>query len=233
MSDTLFGSVESGTPLETRAGASQMASFLQSVLSGNTDRLNPFQRLGAQSFSNLFGVTPGDVGVSGVVTDLLRDPSSHTSDMFAAMRPFENRQTKEAVAGTRAMFGTAGGRFSRNAADAEARVRGELADQFGLNRQQALLQAQQQRGNFLANLFGLAGQNQQMSMMPLQLAAQFMQPGAPVVREGLLPGIISAAGNIYAGRQFAGGGGGGQYIPPTPYPVGDPGDPFGPGGSHY
>ena len=185
MSDTLLGGEVSGTPLETRGGSKKIG---QDLLTGG---------------GRLAAAGRGAVGFGPDVTGqaaerLLVDPADRLMGLFAALEPFERRQTDEAVAGVRSGFGRLGGRFSRNVVDAESRTRGELAGQFARTREESLLEAQGQQGQLLASLLqallGARGQT-----------LDFFRPGAPNFREGVLGDLIAAGGTVAAGG--AGGAG--------------------------
>lgn len=222
MSDILFGGEKSGTPLETRAGTGQMANLFSNRMRQGAGTL------GAESFANMFGISPGEAGVGDIIKQMLTNPANRLEGLFSAMEPFERRQTNQAVSGVRNMFGTAGGRFSRNLGEAEAQTRGELSNQFARTRQEGILGAQGQQANFLAQLFQLANQ---AGLGEMDTMARFFQPGAPVYTEGLIPGLIGAAGNIFSAMQFNKGKPGG--IPSTPNTLPPPDDPFRPGGSGW
>lgn len=204
MGQTLFGGEQSGTPIETRGGVRDFAGLLQRFLTGGRAgqiaALAPGSRLTSDALANIFG---GDLAIGDVAQDLLASPEDATRGIFAALEPYERRAMDEAATGVRSMFGTVGGRFGRNVAQAEARTRGEIAGQFNRNRADTLLDANAQRAAALASILGIAQNQAQLSLAPLQLGAQYFAPGAPVQTEGLLGGLISAAGNIYSSRQFA------------------------------
>lgn len=193
MGDTLMGKEVSGTPLETRRGTTQFADFLQGILTGNagnrvTDVTAPFQRLTTDALMTMFL----DPQLGPMLDELLRTPAESTAGLFSAMEPFERRTMDEAVAGTRNLFGSMGGRFSRNVADAESQVRGEVAGNFARTREEALLAANQQRLGGVLGILDAAQRNAQMSLAPLDLMSRFFQPGAPQFQPGILPGLISA-----------------------------------------
>lgn len=217
MGTTLMGGESSGTPLETRSGSQELAKIFQSSMAGNTGQLEamlaPFQRLGAQSFASNFGYDPTQIG--GVLEEMLADPGSATSGLFSSMEPFERQETQRQVGGMRNIFGAAGGRFSRNIASGEAELRGNLANQFGRARQEALLGANAQRGNTLASLMQFIGQQQQAQLAPLEMMMRYFQPGAPIQSEGLLPGLLGAAGNFMLARQMRRPGGGPTSVDPN------------------
>lgn len=187
MSDTLFGGEISGTPIETRPGTQAIA---QDLLGGGG-------RLAAAGRGAL-GFGPDQTGEA--ISRLLVDPADRLMGLFAALEPFERRQTEEAVAGVRGGFGRLGGRFSSNLINAESRTRGELAGQFARSREESLLEAQGQQGQLLAQLLqallGARGQT-----------LDFFRPGQPNFREGVLGDLISAGGTVAAAQ--AGGGPGG------------------------
>lgn len=203
MSDFLFGGERSGTPLETRQASSDLARmFQQQIRSGAFGGSDP-----SQSFINQFGFDPRSLPLGDAITAGLRDPASQTQGLFSSLEPFERRQTAEQVAGLREMFGTMGGRFSRNLGMAEGDLRSNLANQFLQTRQQGLLDANAQRNNLVASLLQSIPQAQVAANDPLRIAAQFLQPGSPIFTEGLAPGLLGAAGNL-AGLYFLRGAGG-------------------------
>ncbi len=211
MGDTLFGGEKSGTPIETRAGTSQIANDL---LSGG--------RLTADATRGALGFGPNNVGIEAAVMRLLADPADRLQGLFAALEPFERRQTNQAIADTRGSFGRLGGRFSTNILEGEARTQGELGAQFARTRQEALLQAQGQQSQALAVILqGLLGARGQ--------TLDFFAPGAPNFQEGFFGDLIAAGGNI-AGEFFGNpnrfgdiptGAGGGQpnFFPPVSGPI--------------
>lgn len=180
MASTLFGGEMSGTPIETRGGTSAIS---ESLLRGGG-------RLATASRGSL-GFTPGSVGTGAAAERLLRDPRDRLRGLFAAMVPFERRQTEESVAGLRSGLGRLGSRFGRSAEDAEIRQRGELSNQFARTRQEGILEAEQFQMQSLAQILQalLTGRGQTLD---------FFQPGAPNFREGILPELIQAAGNVAA-----------------------------------
>jgi hypothetical protein len=207
MSDLMFGRERSGTPLETRGGTQQLARMLQGLLGGSPagargleNMMEPFHRMGAQSFMNLWGLDPRELGIGEVARDVLAHPGDRTRGLFSAMEPFEERETQRQVAEMRDIFGTAGGRFGRNVAGAEGELRGELSGQFARSREQALLEAGGQRIQALLGLLGAGIQQQGASLAPLELLTRFFQPGPMVWQEGIAPDIIRGAGNVAASK---------------------------------
>ncbi len=179
MGDTLFGGEMSGTPIETRGGTRRVASDL---LSGG--------RLVSEASRGSLGL-PGDMDLGGVTERLFTDPGDRLQGLFAALRPFEERQTQQAVEGVRGSFGRLGGRFSRNVLDAESRTRGEVAGNFARSREQSLIDAEGQQIQALATvlqaLLGARGQT-----------LDFFRPGAPNFREGIFGDLVSAGGQVAA-----------------------------------
>lgn len=182
MADTLFGGEVSGTPIETRGATRAVGSDL---LSGGG-------RLAASSRGSL-GFSAGDLGTGAVASRLLRDPRDRLRGLFAAMEPFEARQTEEQVAGLRSGLGRLGARFGRSGMESEERLRGELGNQFARTRQEGILEAEGMQANTLAQVLQalLTGRGQTLS---------FLQPGAPNFREGILGELIAAGGNLGAAR---------------------------------
>jgi hypothetical protein len=135
------------------------------------------------------------MNLTGVTDRLFTDPADRLRGLFAALQPFEERTTNEAVEGVRGSFGRLGGRFSRNLLDAENRARGELAGSFARSREQSLIEAEGQQIQALAtvlqSLLGARGQT-----------LQFFQPGAPNFREGIFGDLIGAGGQIAAARML-------------------------------
>lgn len=204
MSDTLMGKEISGTPIESRRtarGADDLFSqFLTGMLRGGG--LTP-GRLGAESFSNLLDFNLGDLNLGGAASDLLADPRSQTSGLFAALQPFEAEETSRQVSGLRNAFGTVGGRFSRNLAEGEGALRSRLAGEFARNREQAILQANQQRLGAFNTIIQAALQGDQNALQLLSIITSFGSPGQPGFQQGLLPSLISAGGNIAAAKFLA------------------------------
>jgi hypothetical protein len=100
-----------------------------------------------------------------------------------------------------------GGRFSRNAMDAEEMLRGRLAAEFMRTREQALLGASEVRNQALASLLGASTQAGQVNNQFLASLLGFLQPGAPMYQPGILGELIAAGGTI-AGQAVGAGGGG-------------------------
>jgi hypothetical protein len=197
MADTLFGGTKSGTPIETRGGTSQLADFWKTMMDQN--QVNDFfGRLTSEAMMNQFGFDPSSLGLEDAMTRALADPRDATAGLFSAMQPFEAQETDRQISGLRGAFGTMGGRFSKNLLSAEGQARGELAGQFGRNREQALLGAQTTQNNALATILQAASQGRQQAfnetMMPWQMMQSFFQPGAPIHTGGILPGILQLAG---------------------------------------
>lgn len=186
MSTTLFGGEMSGTPIETRGATRAIGA----------DLLRGGGRLAAASRGTL-GFDATGVGTGAAAGRLLRDPRDRLRGLFAAMEPFERRQTEEAVAGVRSGLGRLGARFGRSAEDAEIRTRGELADRFARTRQEGILQAEGLQANALGMILNalLQGRGQTLG---------FLQPGAPNFREGILGELIQSGGNVLAARMAGG-----------------------------
>ena len=207
MSDMLQGKEVSGTPIETRKGAAQLGSYYANrIYQGPGGIAQPFLELGGQAARSILGFDASGAGIPGAVTAALQDPVARTSALMRTMQPFEERETNRQVAQLRDMFGTMGGRFSRNLGSAEAELRSGLSAEFERNRENALLAAQSQRNQALASILGSLISGNQVGfsnvMAPWAMANQYLSPGAPMYREGILPGLISAAGNIFAASQL-------------------------------
>lgn len=208
MSDFLVGKERSGTPLETRGGSDQLARLLESILRGGEGgglerSMAPFHRMGAQSFMNQFGLDPSELGIGDVARSVLADPADRTRGLFAAMEPFERRETEHQVGNLRDIFGTMGGRFSRNVGDAETQLRGELGGQFARSREQSLLEAGGQRIQALLGLLQGVNESSRTGLAPLEMMMNFFRPGEMVWQEGVLPDLIRAGGNV-AAHKFGG-----------------------------
>ena len=189
MSDFLFGSVESGTPVETQRGAQQLADLFQGFAGRNRDNLND-----PTSFLK-------HMGLDSAVMQMLQNPASQASALNQTLAPFEARQTEQAVSGVRNMFGTAGGRFSRGLADRESQVRGEMANQFANVRAQNVADIQRMQAALIPQLAALMLRSEQD---PWQMMTQFMRPGGPVYQQGALGDLIGLGGTI--AMMGAGGG---------------------------
>lgn len=239
MGSTLFGGEKSGTPIETRAGTSDLASFYQNLLKhGGPDALaSMFGRGATQGMVNMLGFDPSTMGLGDTAAQVLMDPTDATAGLFRSMQPFEQRETDRQVAGLRDMFGAMGGRFSRNVAGAEGTMRSQMSQGYDVNRYNALLSAGGQRANALMGLLGAMnqarGQAFNEQMLPMQLMQSFFQPGAPQQTEGILPGLLQLGGTAammalmpgMGGTGGAGAGAGGfpnwrtpDTFVPTPSP---------------
>jgi hypothetical protein len=197
----LFGGESSGTPMETRGATTSMANWYQDLIAGNFEN-NPFNRMSSEAAVNMLGFDPGAMGLTDVIPQLLRDPADMTSGLFASMVPFEQRMMEESTAGLRGSMGSMGGRFSRNLLDAETKMRGELSNQFASSREQALMQANQQRVDtvdaLMRSLIGAHSVSGQNMGNLLGNASNFLRPGETVHTGGMLPGLISTAGTMWA-----------------------------------
>lgn len=199
MSDFLFGSEESGTPVETRRGTTELAQLLRTGnQEGFASMMAPFHRVGAQGFQSMFGFDPASAGVGDVVQDLLASPEDRTAGLFSSMEPFERRETARQVEDMRSMFGTVGGRFGTGAMTGETELRGELAQRFARSREEALLAAEELRSNVLSSVMQMANQSRSIDAQNIGNLLSFFAPGAPVQKQGALGGLISTAGNIWA-----------------------------------
>ena len=191
----------SGTPVETRGGAAGLGEILRNFFANPTGQEGlPFGRQRAAGASGAFGFDVGDLNIEEALRSALGDPADVTAGLFAALEPFERRETERQVTGLREMFGTLGGRFSRNVGQAETRQRAELAEGFARNRAQqtipAMLQATGQRNqainSILQALLGGAG----IESQSLGQFLQFLQPGAPNIQQGALGQILGAGGAL-------------------------------------
>jgi len=194
----------SGTPKETRAGTQELANLFRSMFGGGpeglVEGLAPFTRLGSQSFQSMYGVDPSMLGIGEIAQELLAHPEDLTAGLFRSMVPFEERETSRQVAGLREMYGTMGGRFSRNLMQGESELRGELGGQFARERQRALLEAGGQRAQTLLGLMNQMQASQAMGQQGLGMIMDFFRPGAPVYQEAMLPYLIAAAGRVAAAK---------------------------------
>lgn len=202
MSDFLFGGFktppqQSGSPLETRGAIGDLAGILQQSFGraldpkkalfqdlrsgaqqfGQSRISSPFQRM-ASELSLSTGFSPEQFNPA--LMRALIDPASQASALTRTLEPFEQRQTEQSVAGLRSGLGTLGGRFSRNALEAESQLRGELSNQFARNRAQAVMDAQGQQAQLLSQIIPAAMQTSlQAQLGPLSFLGSFLQPGAP------------------------------------------------------
>jgi hypothetical protein len=204
--------VQSGSPTETKGAAQAVGTDIQNMFQGQdinsiiSQLSTPFQRMGASAAANVTGGWD-TAKLGGTIDQLLTSPADQTAGLFAALNPIEQQTTDRAVAGTRNLFGTMGGRFSRNVATGEAQTRGQVAQQFDLTRSNALLQANQQRGSVLANLMQAINQASatqgNQTLQALQALLGFAAPQAPVVTPPLLPGLIGAGAQLGAAKILA------------------------------
>lgn len=201
MSDILFGGEVSGTPLETRDGTSNIAAQLIQMLG---DPSQGAGRLVTGSQMNTLGFDPSSLGLGDVVKRSLQDPASRTSGLFASLEPFERRSRDQAVSDLRGGFGRLGGRFSSNRDTAEAELIQSLNQGFMRTREEALISAQGEQNQALAQLFQAMIGSAGIGVDQLQALLQFFQPGAPNFREGILGDVIGAAGNLGAAKVTGG-----------------------------
>ena len=201
MSDVLFGGEKSGTPIETRGATGNAAYGINQYLQGGG---GPMANLQSQSLMSLLGFDPGTIGFEGAATSALRDPTDVTAGLFRSLEPFEKRFTERSTQTQLGQFGGMGGRFSRNASDADTMMRGELGNQFATVRETALLEANNQRNQVLAALLGAVNQAGQVGNQQMGNYLQFLSPGSPNWQQGILGDLLGAAGNV-AGA-YAGGG---------------------------
>lgn len=214
MGSTLFGGEKSGTPIETRGGTSDIASFYQNLLKhGGPEALaSMFGRGATQGMINMLGFDPSTMGLGDTAAQVLMDPTDTTAGLFRSMQPFEQRETDRQVAGLRDIFGAMGGRFSRNVAGAEGTMRSQMSQGYDVNRYNALLSAGGQRANALMGILGAVnqarGQAFNEQVLPMQMMQSFFQPGAPQQTEGILPGLLQLAGTALLTRGMGGMPGG-------------------------
>jgi len=198
MGDFLLGKETSGTPTETKGATGQMGGILEKILSegGLGGLAAELERMQTEGLMSSLGFDPATLGLEGVIGELLASPSDTTSGLFAAMKPFEERETERQVGGMRNMFGTAGGRFSRNLMTGEGRLRGELSEGYARTREQSLLQAGGQRSQTLMGLLNaiIGARSASTNMMAPFL--QFMAPGAPQYQQGALGEILGSVGSL-------------------------------------
>jgi len=147
---------------------------------------------------NLLGFDPSTIGFESAATSALADPTDVTAGLFRALRPFEERYTNQATTEQVGAFGQLGGRFSRNALDADTRLRGELGNQFEVARQNALLTANEQRNNALAALLTAVANAGQVGNQRTANYLSFLSPGSPNWQTGIMGDLIEAAGNVIA-----------------------------------
>jgi len=202
MGDTLKGKEISGTPMETRGAASTLAQMLQQYMTGGGAA--PFQRMQTDSIMNLLGFNPGSVGLGDAITSSLADPSKATSGLFASLKPFEEEATNRAIAANNEAFGNLGGRFSSNLLAGQSRTLRDLNMGFEKTRADALLGADANRNNAIASILqsligaGNVGSNNTSAFL------NFLQPGSPAYKPGILGDLIGAGGT--AAAAYAGGG---------------------------
>lgn len=200
MSGTLFGQEKSGTPLETRRGTEFVGADLIKRLSGPGGGTG---RLVTDARTSALGFDPAILNMISAAASSISDPRDRTRGLFAALEPFERRQTDEARADLRGGFGRLGGRFGRNRDMAEAQLISSLNEGFARTREQALLQAQEQRNNALAALMQASIQGRALGVEELGQILQFFRPGEPNFQEGIFGDLLEAGGNISAAAILA------------------------------
>lgn len=198
----------SGTPKSLRPGSEQLTNILSGLMSGDSSGLermmDPFTRLGSQSFMSLYGIDPSMLGLGKISQELLAHPEDMTSGLFRSMLPFEERETARQTAGLREMYGTMGGRFSRNLMQGETELRGELGAQFARERQRALLEAGGQRAQTLLGLMSQMQASQSMGLQGMQGMMNYFRPGSPVYVEPWGPQVLGMAARAAAAKYMGG-----------------------------
>ena len=206
MSETLFGGEMSGTPKETRGATRAAAKGVESYLtSGGTS--GPLAKMDQQSMMALLGFDPSTIGFESALKSSLMDPTDVTAGLFRSMAPFEQQYLDRATTTQAGQFGGLGGRFSRNAMDANTLLRGQVGAEFARAREEALINAAAQRNQVLAAL--MQARTGAGSVLNQRLAAMygFLNPGAPNFREGIFGDLLGAAGALGAAGIMAGSGG--------------------------
>lgn len=187
MGGTLFGSEQSGTPLETRGAVEAAGKRLETAISSG----------GLDALLGLGG--PGAFGELSLeaVSRILEHAPQLAEGLFKTLEPFERRTMDRAAAGIRSSFGSAGGRFSESLLQAEGETRGEVAGQLARARQEAILSA-------LGPIIQAANVAQQGQLGQASILAGLLRPGDPIFKEGIAPGLIGAGANIGAAAAFGG-----------------------------
>ncbi len=215
MGDFLLGKETSGTPTETKGATGQLGSIFERLLQegGLSGLTTALERMQTESLMSSLGFDPSTFGLEEIIGEILADPADTTSGLFSAMEPFEARETERQVGGMRNMFGSAGGRFSRNLMGGERKLRGELSEGFARTREQSLLEAGGLRSQSLIGILNAIIGARSTSGNQMSSILQFLAPGAPVYQQGALGEILGTAGSL-AGLSILSGPPGGST--PTP-----------------
>lgn len=211
---------KSGTPVESRGAARGAGRSIAQLFQGEGGRpaafgdvlsriADPFMGLASGASQEFLGVDPTQFGAS--VSRLgFGDPLSGLTPLFAALAPFEAQASNRLGRQVAGSFGNLGGRFSANAAQANATGQADLANQFQLQRAQSALGEMQNQRSFLAAIAPQLLNASQMGMgaglQGLQSILGFAAPGAPVIQPGIGQQLLGAAGTL--GGAFLGGPGG-------------------------
>jgi hypothetical protein len=216
----LFDQEKSGTPIETRQGASAAGATFGDLFRGapfetrgkfgQTIRGNQpanledvfgrlqdiIGRLGSSAVSDTLGFDPHQLNTFGAFEDLLAGGST----LDAALRPFEERETARQVGGLNESLGALGGRFSRNARDAEIELRGELGNQFARRRAEDFREGQgiqlQGLSTLLNSMLGAQSTSGSQTLALLDAITRYLSPGDSFIQQGLFPSLIEAGGKI-------------------------------------
>lgn len=194
MGGFLTGTTQSGTPPETAQQTKDISNLFGNYLTGRTPGTeNPYNRFTSQAIQNIVGPGFSPELFSRSIMDSLVSPADATKGLFASLQPFEERASNEAAANIMESYGTTGGRFGRNSADAAIRARGEVANQFEKTRQEGLLKAADTRnaavGQLLQAILGAQGVGtEQLGQM-----LSFFKPGEPIYQQSPWPGLMSTA----------------------------------------
>jgi hypothetical protein len=173
----------SGTAVETRKAAQSGGRATEQFMNflGGAGGVDPR--------AQLLGFDPGQMDFGNIIKQILAAPGDATSGLFSAMAPFEEQETERNAAAMREMFGASGHRMSSSLARSEGGMRSEAAGRFGMNRQNALLNANAQRQQALMSLLGLTSQ----SANPF---FGFATPGAPVFEPSTGQQVAAAGINL-------------------------------------
>lgn len=198
VSKSIFGGTSSGTPVETQGLARQMAGLYGGAAQGVS---NPFGRFTQGAMQNILGqsFSPEMLG-SSFAQAMSYDPAQQIAAVQASLNPLEQQASDMAGNAVRSSMGTLGGRFSRNAMDAEGRARGQVAQQYGNIRANTALSgtlaANQNQNSLLQGLGQLLLGAGQLGTQQLGQIGSFAQPGAPVMQQGILPGLAGQGGQL-------------------------------------
>ena len=197
MSDFLFGSMQSGSPTETRGATADIGQMFQDMLAGREGPYAGTQwgNMMQQAMQNLTGMSPEGIGLEAAAGRFFGDPTQRiqqgAGDMWASTQDKWRSGKADILEGMSGFGGATGTSSTGNLANAY----GTMLNQHNLDVGNLINQVYGQQGAALAPImqaFTQAGLGNQGQML------NFLAPGAPVHQPGAI-GEIVKLGTAVAG----------------------------------